>query len=695
MAQIVQEGNPNELIELKDERTPEEIEDDAALALVNQDAQMDESWIAGQQWNERWDEIDILYDSPRVFKVWEQTTVMQPNVQRYIISRHVNSIHPAMQEGLFLESPPFVALQRPGTSGDTVKARTAVLAYQLEDMEFETEVSNGLFQDILHGTGIWKWGMKWEEVKDFTFVRKNAPINQVGPLGEQITVHTDESDEFEEQPLPKKRVLKPWFENREIRSVLVDSGLRLPDIRKAKHVIDKSYATLADLLEMRQDPEYERLAKHSEEAIRSWFETPKEDPAVLGVMDNNGTGSPSIAGQGEPGWKQTTQDPSAQGLLLLERWDNYKVITTLNNKIVIQNRENPYGVIPFFSCNWFNRIRAFWGLGVGKIVAQDQRLSQGVTNGGLALLQLLLDPPYAVDEDSNVATQNQRFRKGGFIKVKTKPNQAVRDAIQPLEMPRLPVAEIFAFLQNSENESEAADGANALTMQGSVPGAGGKSSITRTGTGVNAFTGATASRLQGPLDRFIQQVFIPWLYQLDELNTRYLPLSQVREIVGEELGQDFKVDELGFKTGKMKFTALAGTRMAAKRVMAQALPLLTQIFLQPQIAQQFQIQGKYLDLTQIVLMWLEASGWPNRFDLIKDMTPQMKEELQQSNPATAKIQAGAAQNAQKLQGQKELLAQKGEQGIARDAINSALDRAGGEILRHDDVQDTNEGLGVQ
>jgi hypothetical protein len=565
MAVIEADGNVTEKVELEQEKTPADIEREAALALVTQDAQDAEAWINANQWSERWDEIDILYDTPRPFRNWEQVAVMQPNVQRYIICRHVNSIHPSMQEGLFLDNPPFLALPRPGTEADTVRARSTVINYQLEEMEFETEVSNGLFQDILHGTCIFKWGMAWKEVPDLSFQRKAQPIRQTGPLGQDITVHTQESDEWEEK-LETKRVLCPFFENREIRQVLVNPGLRLPDIRKAKFVIDKSYVTLADLLEMKKDPDYDLPG---EAKIRSWFEEPKEQPQVTTQMEQTGGGNPSIAGQGEPGWKKDAEDPSLQGLPMLERWDQYKVITTLNNKIVIKNRENPYRKIPFYSCNWFNRIRAFWGLGVGKIVAQDQRLSQGVTNGGLALLQLLLDPPFAVDQDSNVATQNTRFRKGGFIKVKTKDGDVTK-AIMPLEMPRLPVAELFAFLQNSENESEAADGASALTMQGSVPGAGGKSSITRTKGGVDTFSGATAQRLQGPLDRFLQQVFIPWLYQLDELNTRFLPMSQVRDIVGEELGRSFAVDEYGFKTGRMKFEALAGTRMAAKRVMAQS-----------------------------------------------------------------------------------------------------------------------------
>src|ERR1039458_2174647 len=347
MANIEQQDDPNQIIELKAEPTPAEIEDAEALALVVQDAALAESWIAGEQWNERWSEIDLLYDSPRIFKQWDNTQVMQPSIQRYNISDHVNSLHPAMMEGLFQDAQPFEAMKLPGTTSDTIRARSAVLNYQLDDMEFENETSNGIFEDVLHGTGIFKWGMRWEEVPDRQFARKQQPLRTTGPLGEDITVHTDESDEFEEKT-ETKRVLKPFFEHRDNRSILVESGLRKPDIRKAKMVIDKSFVNLADLLEMKKDPQYKGLP--SEEEIRSWFEIPKEQPAAEGMMDSS-SGSPGIAGQSE---EHTSELQSLRHLacrLLLERWDKYKVITVLNNKIVIQNKENPYGVIPFYSCN--------------------------------------------------------------------------------------------------------------------------------------------------------------------------------------------------------------------------------------------------------------------------------------------------------------------------------------------------------
>lgn len=675
MSAIEQQGNPDQPVTLEQQLSPEEIEKAAALSLVVQNAETAETWITNRQWNERWNETDVLYDAPRTYSVYEQTTAPKPNVTRFLLAQHVNSIHPQVMSGLFYEDPCFAFKQRPGTSADVARARSTMIQYQLNDMEFKNEVSLGMFQDILHGTTIFKWGMETKEVPDFQYTRKASPLKQKDALGQEISVNTEESDSFDED-IKYKTVWSPFFENREIRDVLVDPTLRLPDIRKAKWVIDKFYLSLEDLLELKKDPSYDLP---DEDTIKSWFEEPKEQPALLGTTLEVNTNAPGLISQGEPDWKDLSADNYHKGLLALEYWDKNKTITVLNRKIVIRNTKNIFGKIPFYSCNWYNRIRTFWGLGVGRLIGQEQRLNQGLVNAGLAILNLLLDPPFVVNGDENVPSQNVRLRAGGIIKVKG----PVRDAIGPLEMPKLPM-ELFTFLQNSQSAAEAVDGANDLMVQGNMPGPGlgGKSSITRTGTGVNALSGATASRLQGPLDRFIDQVLIPWIYDLDELNRRFLPMQQMRDVLGDELGEDFKIDEQEFLKGRVEFDVLAGSQLAARKILAQSLPLITQIFEQPQIHEQLaQANGEYVDVKELLLMWLEASGWPNRRDLIKKLTPEMLARLQNNNPAAAKTQGQAALENQKFEHARELQQQKGEIGVARDMLNKSLDQGGTALLR--------------
>lgn len=677
MAMLPQESAPPDgVVTIQEAPSAQDIEDQAALDLVVTDAATAMSWIEAQQWNECWRVTDMLYDSPRTFATWDSGT-LQPQVQRYTLAEHVNSLYPQMMEGIFYsgsETECFTFEPRPGTDADIARARATVINVQMDQMEFENEVGLGLFQGILHGTGIFKWGIETVEEKYYEYTRKTQPLTQRGSLGEEITAPTTESDEFEEEE--KTRIItKPFFKHRENREVLVDPKLKHPDIRKAKFVIDKYYKTLDELLEMRNDPNYDMP---SEEEIKSWFENPKEQPEVLGNLDTT-TGSPSVGTQGQPDWIETSIDPYEEGLMILERWDNNKVITVLNNKKVIQNRTNKYAVIPFYSWNWYNRIRAFWGLGTGRMVGTDQRLQQGLENSGLALLQLIMDPPFVISGDDNVPTQNVRLRKGGIIKIKQD------GKITPLEMPKLPLGEIFAFLQNSSAKAEAADGANSQLVQGSVPGQGGKTSLTRTAGGAQQFGAAVATRLQGPVGHFVTQVLVPWVYQLDTLNRRFIPMNQVRTILGDELGAAYKFDESKFLSGRVDFDCLAGAHLASRKIMAQALPLLTQIFDNPQILEMLADNNQeYVDVKEMLLMWLEATGWRNRKSLIKKMDQGMIQRRQQKQAQAAgamKIQAQGALENQKHQNRMDEQDQKQALGTTRDLITKSYDQGGDYLLR--------------
>ena len=76
-------------------------------------------------------------------------------------------------------------------------------------------------------------------------------------------------------------------------------------------------------------------------------------------------------------------------------------------------------------------------------------------------------------------------------------------------------AETWAALQNSEANTESTTGADQALVQGST--AGPRNGMGRSATGANTLAQASATRLDGPLDNFIDQVFAPWLYILDEL----------------------------------------------------------------------------------------------------------------------------------------------------------------------------------
>jgi len=183
----------------------------------------------------------------------------------------------------------------------------------------------------------------------------------------------------------------------------------------------------------------------------------------------------------------------------------------------------------------------------------------------------------------------------------------------------------------------------------------------RTATGASQLGAASATRLDGPLDNFIEQVFKPFLYILDKLVFEYMTDREIIDVLGKELGEAFlqggvtkedgtvtkPLNMQEFHDSLIQYEVLAGASLAAKRQMAQSITLITQIFENPTIQQNLaEINGEYIDFKPILNMWMEASEWKNRQDIIKPLTPEMKQRM------AAKSQAAQQQTQAALQQQK-------------------------------------------
>ena len=220
------------------------------------------------------------------------------------------------------------------------------------------------------------------------------------------------------------------------------------------------------------------------------------------------------------------------------------------------------------SANWWNRPKAFYGMGIGLTVGQNQRVDQGTINSILKILSFGVNPVYLRARDSNSPTQMIRTSIGKIISV----DGEVDKAYKLLEQPKVP-AETWAALQNSEANTESTTGADQALVQGSS--AGPRNGMGRSATGANNLAQASATRLDGPLDNLIDQVFEPWLYILDELIYNYISDKEIVDILGDELGEEYKhkVNMQEYHAGKVIFEVLAGAVSSAKRTMAQSLTL--------------------------------------------------------------------------------------------------------------------------
>jgi hypothetical protein len=241
----------------------------------------------------------------------------------------------------------------------------------------------------------------------------------------------------------ERLVSHPYFENCDIRTVLVDPGTRVPDIREAKFVIHEFPVTYRDIIKWKDEVYYNeknepiyRYNLPDESTIRSWFETPAaadQSQAIAGQNMTSGQNNTQFVQHAAPLFAKTTDDPLNEPLLIQERWDRDKIITVLAGQRVIRNEPNMFGCIPFYSVNWWMIQDCFWGIGLGTALGGEQRLQQGFINAVADIGTLSANQPIVRSRGANINTQQVRARLGGFIDV----DGDATKALHPLDLPKI------------------------------------------------------------------------------------------------------------------------------------------------------------------------------------------------------------------------------------------------------------------
>ncbi len=647
------------------------------LALVIQSAQNAKAFIQNRQWSLLWRDADLLYQSPRPMSVYENTYVLEPNVQRFTVAKVCNAVVPQLYKGLFYDDPPMILRPLPGTSQVITDAKTVLFSYIMRECNFKTQTKWGLETMAHLGTGIWKWGYNWKNVEYFT--RKAAVVKLESGKG-GIAPNTDNipTDEPPTITVKTRSVPLPFFEYRPLDRVLVDPQLATSDIREAGWVIDVRYM---DFYQMQDLCRAVRGAVDEgengtaiggwnfpkEEVMKTWWAT---TAAVSNTLETEQ--SSYIEGVVHHAQKvniKVSPDPLRTKFEVMEYVDKKRKIIVFNQKVVIFKGDNEFKQINFFSANWWNRPKAFYGMGLGLIVGQNQRVDQGTINAILKILSFGVNPIYLRNRDDNAPTQMIRTGLGKILTVAN-----TETAYRLMETPKVP-NDIWSALKESEQATESSSGADQTLVQGSS--AGPRSSMGRTAGGANLMAGASATRLDGPLDNFIEQAFKPFLMAIDWMIFNIMSDAAILAVLGKEKGDAYTqhIDMQEFHDAQIEYEVLAGSSLAAKRTMAQSMVMLTQILDNPQIQESLaDINEEYIDFKPIISMWMEASEWKNGQDIIKPMTPAMKAKRAQNSKAAmmAAQQQGKQQDTQqKFQQKQELADQESDNRIKRDIIREA------------------------
>lgn len=648
----------------------------AELTLVIQSANEAKSFITNKQWSLLWRDADLLYQAPRPMSVYENTYVLEPNVQRFTVAKVCNAVVPQIYKGLFYDDPPMILRPRGGTTQAIVDAKSTLMSFILNDCDFKTQTKWGLEQMAHLGTGIWKWGYDWKTIK--TYRRKATAVTIDGGTAlapDKQVIPTDVPPDVtcEEMTVPV-----PFFEWRPIDKVLVDPQLNVSDIRKAAWAVDVRYMDFYQMNDLRKAITAALDGGEKGDAIVGWRMPTEEvlksfwantEEVAKTLETDQATYIKGAVHHSEDVNIKASPDPLRKKLEVLEYWDSGRKIIVLNQRTVLYSGKNEFNEIPFLSANWWTRAKAFYGMGLGLIVGQNQRVDQGTINAILKILNFGVNPVYLRTRDDNAPTQMIRTGLGKILTVND-----TEKAYRLMETPKVP-PDIWSALKESEQATESSSGADQMLVQGSS--AGPRSSMGRTAGGANILAGASATRLDGPLDNFIEQVFKPFLLIVDRLIFTVMSDAAILKVLGKEKGQEYikTINMQEFHDAQIDYEVLAGASLSAKRTMAQSMTMLTQILQNPQIQESLaEINEEYIDFKPIIKMWLEASEWKNDNDIIKPLSESMKQKRAANSKAAqmqAQLAAKKADSDQKFEQKSKLQDQSSDNRIKEKIVDAA------------------------
>jgi hypothetical protein len=632
---------------------PQLPEDEVALKLVLKDLNLAEYYLLAKGMTVEWDKDDRLYlfRMPQVF--WEGSSVPRSSLGMPLIMEHIESIMPQVMNALFNDDPPFECEPMPNTTAEACRASKVILAYQLDEMGFREETRKFVKEGLQYGTDYAKLTWKKKKTTRMVWQRQEPPQAKSAEGMGVVTIPTKKSQKLKYIP-EEIETNGPSIESIHIRYGIPDPSLRGSDIRKAKYFIHRTYPTLVDLEELRDAPDYFLPAK---EKLESLFFPPKEMPersllegrSTTSVL-NTGVSSLDINMEfrAMPRWQMPSQDPNLQPLECIEYWTPTKCIVVLNRKLVIKNAENPFGFIPFLSCNYIDVPDSFYGVGVAKLLGGEQRLQQGVINSRLDDLALRLSGTFIRKRGANTPTQQVRLRPGGII------DSDDEKGIQMIQYPPA-ITDAFEEVAQSDMRAQRRTGANEMVTQGTMPG---KGQVGRTASGVQTLSAGVGARLGYFVDFIANLYFIPALEAFHLMNSMWLSEEEIDDILTAKMGKEYKGNALDVKNARLKFRMLAGAKMRARQQLSQSLPMMTQFLMSPQIQEALSDQGLKLDIVEIAQLWFDVMEVPGRQSIITDLSDEDKKRIAAKNEF---------QQTQSLEAQKHrnALAQIEEKGISQ------------------------------
>ena len=641
-------------------------DDDAVAELVWRCYQEGKTYLEENSWLLDWQAVDFYYQNQNNDR-WLRPADGRPvRISRYLIAKNTNTMHGQVHNGIWANQKPFALQPEGGTSETLLDAWTHLLWILMKRAKAEYHFGLAGECSRLQGTGILQPGWEVKTVKKKRRKRKDPEPTIPLPIGGEKQVPTKKSDDFKTVDETTEESW-PFIEFKPLGFTFFDPKWCTPNApeESAGYVVDFDLVDFRDLQRLRDLPCYQNIP--DDETLISFFllnpNAAGMAPSTLAQGTADAQSSMAMHAVGE--WRNNGTNPFKTKLPLITMWTDERAMAILcyeGRKLTVRNDDHDMGDHALhYTFNWWNVPNAGYGIGIGKLNMDDQRMETGVLNEVLKMIGMWFNTPLLTRRGDNAPTQNVVGGLGTFFQVDTGPDGDVRKSVAYIDKPLIP-GEAWKVMDMALHGGEDLVGANSTTMQGNLGGPG--SSAMRTAAGVNRVGGKADANVAQPVlyESWALERFIYFL--IDQVRLK-MPLWEIRKILSKKYSKAIidQIDFEDFLDAEFAVNVLAGQKMAAKAAIQQLIPFLLQIVQQPQLLDGLHTTGRTVDFAAIEDLFIRFSELDGNADnIFRDMTAREQ--------ATYKQQS---QGAQKVQGQIQVEQQRGKNKLQEEQLRGQND----------------------
>jgi hypothetical protein len=556
----------------------DEMADVTALALVNGTLNQYENGDRSIQ-RLRWQEADELYAGYKPKETWPGSQVAMSNHPVRVVFDMIESAIPAIREAVFGMEDFFDITALPGGNPQQAEQLKARLRYVLGQQKsgyaatFESEFMAAEHSALLYGQGV-----------------LGIEFNPASKLPEVVNV---DIRNFYADPNNKS----PWVDNS--RSVIWCQKKSLDDIEKWRGAPGVKL------------PSKELLYTLSKSGYFSQDDTATRESATVA----QGAGNDLV--------NDTTIHPSHGLIDTAIYYCKDRIIVVLGRRMVIFNQENPYGCLPFAVIPCYPYPNRFAAQSYADILLSEQRVTEGLLNGRLNELSLILNPPRAMgDSYNNMTPAQESYRPGAVYRIKDPKESMVVLKTQEVS------TNIWNEVDFWRRSAETRTGINGIAQGSARPG-----NVNRTAGGVGAQMQASALRLS-------TLVWNAEIFGVVPLITKIVKFLQVHEQPGNfapGLGENgYEMVPTSSYYAPVTISVRAASKMMSREKKQQVLPFLMQNLANGQMVQGLTAAKMTVDWPRVFTFVSEALGIDGTLPFVRPMSP---EEIQALNTPPPQVVA--------------------------------------------------------